>query len=315
VYLCFDVGGTSVKAGIIDESGTIIIKRKIPTVTGDVQAMVSRLQEGSSTLCEEAQISKSAIKAVGVGIPGFVQEETGLITKAVNLGWENVPIADLLSVSLGHPVCVINDANAAALGEMWRGAGRGQKNLLCLTIGTGIGAGVIINERIHNGIHGLAGEIGHFRVRPEEGRLCNCGRIGCLETESSASAIAFYGEEAVKQGKAPLLAEALKRDGEVTSRSVAEAAAQGEEAALEIYNRSAYYLGFALSNVFSVLAPEKMIIGGGAAEAGSLLFTPLIESFNRFIFTDVKGEDIIVPALLGNDAGIVGLAYLAHTIA
>lgn len=311
-YLCFDVGGTNIKAGILDASGRILAKAQEPTlVTGGREVVLRQLPPLGRRLLEKSGLERDRIIGAGVGIPGFV-EGRDFIAKAPNLGWENVYIKDTLEELLGLPVLVLNDANAAALGEMWQGAGRGYTNLLCLTLGTGIGAGVIIDGKIHSGTKGLAGEVGHWQVRLTGGRPCNCGKTGCLETESSGSALAYYGEQAVLQNKQTVLAEWMAGNGGLSAREVVRAAVEGDPVAGEIIDKAAYYLGLSLANIYLVLAPQKIIIGGGVARAGELLFKPVIKWFNRFALKGVKGEEIIVPARLGNDAGLVGLAYLVH---
>jgi glucokinase len=313
VYLCFDVGGTNIKSGLVDANGTVLAKRKVATRTGgEAEQTFRQFQELREALCNEAKIAPGEIRAASIGIPGFVEMETGRVTRAVNLGWRDVPVAEKASAMLNVPVFVINDANAAALGEMWRGAGKGVNNLLCITIGTGVGGGVITNGRIVNGTHGLAGEIGHFRVKIEGGRPCNCGRTGCLETEASASALAYYGEQAAKAHPKSLLAEQLAREGKVTGKVVAEAARKGDEAARSVLANAAYYLGYALAGAYTVTAPARIVIGGGGAAAGSLLLEPTVRWFHEFTLVDIQKTEIIVPAVLGNDAGIVGLAKLAE---
>jgi glucokinase len=312
MYLCFDVGGTNLKSAIITNEGTIIIKRSVSTQTEKgVTGVIHQFQEIRDVLCRKLAIDAKEIHAVSVGIPGFVEMEKGFVTRAINLGWENVSIADMVTDALDYPVFIINDANAAALGEMWKGAGNGHEQMVCLTLGTGVGGGVIANGHIINGTHGLAGEIGHSCVRMKGGRPCNCGKKGCLETEASASAIGYYGEQAARNGQSTILAKKWQETGEITSKDVAEAASQGDSAAQKVLDTAAYYLGLALANMYTITAPSRIVIGGGAAAAGDLLFAPVRKWFDYFVFADVKGTDLIVPAALGNDAGIIGLAKLA----
>lgn len=310
MYLCFDVGGTTIKAGIVDANGRILAQVKEPTlVAGGRETVLRQLVPLSEKLLEKSDLSKDRIIGVGVGIPGFV-EDRDFIAKAPNLGWENVYIKDDLEELLGLPVFVLNDANAAALGEMWQGAGRDCRNLLCLTLGTGIGAGVIIDGQLHTGLKGLAGEIGHLQVRLSGGRQCNCGKTGCLETESSGSALVYYGEEAVLRNRQTELAVIQGRKGGLSPKDIVEATRKGDPVAGEIIDQAASYLGVVLANIFLVLAPQRIIIGGGVAQAGDTLFKPVIRWFNRFALPGVRGEEVIIPAKLGNDAGITGLAYL-----
>ncbi|MBN6188383.1 ROK family glucokinase [Aneurinibacillus sp. BA2021] len=310
MYICFDVGGTNIKAGLVDGSGMVVAKRSVATQKEPEQAF-QQFCELREMLCTESGVAPAAIRAAGIGVPGLVEMETGWVIRAVNLGWHHAPIAERASAVLNMPVFVSNDAKAAALGEMWQGAGKGVENLLCLTIGTGVGGGVITHGKILNGIHGLAGEIGHFRVKIEGGRPCNCGRSGCLETEASASAIAHYGTQAAAQHPDSLLAQRLNEAGRISSRDVAEAAHRGDAAARAVLEQAAFYLGYALASAYTVTAPARIVIGGGAAAAGHALFEPTTRYFYEFILPDLKEEQIIVPAALGNDAGIVGLAKLA----
>ncbi|GED12175.1 hypothetical protein AM501_18465 [Aneurinibacillus migulanus] len=313
MYLCFDVGGTNIKAGLVDTSGMILAKQSVLTQSDEQADLVlQQFLELQNVLCRKSGIAPEQIRAASVGVAGFVEMETGKVIRAVNLGWHDVPVAERVSTMLGVPVFVINDANGAALGEMWQGAGKGADDLLCLTIGTGVGGGVIANGRIINGTYGLAGEIGHFRVKIKDGRPCNCGKTGCLETEASASAIAYYGERAARQYPKSRLAQRLTQAGTITSKDVAEAAQESDKAACEIMEHAAYYLGYALASIFTVTAPMRIVIGGGAAAAGASLFTPLIHWFHEFALPDIKDKNIIVPAVLGNDAGIIGLAKLAE---
>lgn len=314
MYLCFDLGGTNIKAGIIDAEGNIRVRHTTPTkAAAGIDGILQQFKEISESLMGEICLRREEIKGVGVGIPGFVQMEDGIVVRAVNLGWENIPIKEKLEQHLGYPVFVINDANAAALGEMWKGAGQNTRDLLCLTLGTGIGAGIIIDGKIHNGSKGLAGEIGHFQIEPHRGRKCNCGKVGCLETESSGSALAFYGEKAVKQGKNTVLAKVMKDQQKLTSKDIANAAAHGDQVAIQIIDRAAYYLGLALANIYLVIEPQRIVIGGGVAAAGEILVKPIIKWFNHFSLADVEGEKLILPAKLGNNAGIIGLGKLVDT--
>lgn len=314
MYLCFDMGGTQVKAGIIDSTGNIIVKVSEPTKKREgMGGVVRQFYEMRHALLEKAGVSKGSIKGVGVGIPGLVDMDKGVVVKAVNLGWENAPIRGKLEEYMECPTLIINDANAAALGEMWKGAGSSCKDIICITLGTGIGAGIIIGGKIYNGVLGMAGEIGHMKVRTEGGRRCNCGKSGCLETESSGRAIAYNGEKAAREGEAAVLAEILKNQGWLTSKDISDAASRGDICAINIFGRAAYYLGLALANIYVVLAPQRIIIGGGVAAAGDVLFKPLIKWFNCFTFGNIGGEKIIYRAELGNDAGIIGLAKLLET--
>ncbi len=309
MFLCFDLGGSFIKSAIIDSDGNILIKEIAATERNKGKdGILKQFKIIKKKLTNNMNIDTKLIKGIGVGIPGFVINDKGYVIKAPNLGWKSLFISEDLERIFAHPVFIVNDANAAALGELWKGAGRDCKNIINITLGTGIGAGVIINGEVHSGKFGLAGELGHFRIESYTKRKCRCGKECCLETESSGSAIAYYGNEAVKEGKETILNEVNKNKKKINSKDVSEAAAKGDKVSLEIIDRATYYLGMALSNAYLVTAPEKIIIGGGVAEAGEILFKPLKKWFNEFSLEEINKEDIIFPAELGNDAGIIGLA-------
>jgi glucokinase len=311
MYLSFDLGGTNIKAGLIDEMGNIINKCSLPTAKSKaVEDIAGQFAQLSITILNKTKIHKKNIKGIGIGIPGNVDPEKGFVFKAPNLGWLNINIKESLERTFDLPVFITNDANAAALGEMWKGAAKGLDNLICVTLGTGVGAGVIVDGRVHNGYYGAAGEIGHFKVRVESTRKCNCGQFGCLETESSASALVYYGIKAVDDGEKTSLTEIIKDKGELTAEDIFRAAHNGDEVAIKTLDNAAYYLGFALANIYTVIAPQRIIIGGGLANAGEMLFNPVRKWFDKFVYIDIIGREIISAAGLGNDAGIVGLAKL-----
>lgn len=310
MYLCFDIGGTNIKAAVVDSAGKIHTKISDKTkITSGVGGIIRQLQENAKYLLKKVKIKD--IEGIAVGVPGFVQED-GVVLKAPNLGWEKIQLRKLLNEAFSSSVYILNDANAAALGEMYHGAGKNKRNLLCITLGTGVGGGVIVNGEIVHGNFGMAGEVGHFQVELRWGRPCSCGKHGCLETESSASALEYYAELAVAEGKDTLLTEIKERRGKITGEDVAIAAARKDHVALKIMERATYYLGYALANIFLINAPDLIIIGGGVAAAGEVLFEPLYAWFDHFIYDHIESRKVIVPAQLGNDAGLIGLANFAH---
>lgn len=308
MYLCYDLGGTALKAGIVHSSGVIQKKKVVLTrVKSGFEGILEQFKCLEKELINETGVSKENIIGLAVGVPGFVNSK-GLVVKAPNLGWKNIDIIELLQENFDYPVCVCNDANAATLGEAWLGAGREQKNLLCLTIGTGIGAGVIINQRLCTGEVGFAGEIGHFIVKAKGGRLCACGKRGCLETESSGSAMVYYAQKALKEGQRTSMREILRMPRKINSSDVVQATINGDIVASEIIENAANFLGQALANIYLVFEPQRVIIGGGVARAGNVLLDPIIKWFNYHSLPYINGEELILPAKLGNDAGMIGLA-------
>ncbi|WCN36948.1 ROK family glucokinase [Aneurinibacillus uraniidurans] len=315
MFVCYDIGGTNIKAGLVEPNGAIRVRASIPTpATSGLDEFLQVLADIRTRLCVTGNVAISSVTAAGLGIPGFLDVESGRVRQAVNLGWRDEPIAELARQKLDAPVYVLNDANAAALGEAWCGAGQNILDLLCVTLGTGVGGGTIANGKIVSGHLNLAGEIGHMCVRPEGGRVCGCGAVGCLETEASATALGVYGMEAACSGASQVLAHIKEAVGRITAYDVVQAAKKGDVQAKAIIEKMAYYLGYGLANAYTVTAPGRIIIGGGVAAAGRVLFDPLFHFFDRFIFSkEVRGREVIVPALLGNDAGIVGLARWIQT--
>jgi glucokinase len=313
MFLCFDLGGSFIKSAVIDIEGNILVKEIAATEQKkEMEGILKQFKKIEKKLLNAVNKNNKKIKAISVGIPGFVISEKGYVINAPNLNWNNIFISNYLEEIFDYPVFIINDANAAALGELWKGAGRGNKNIINITLGTGIGAGIILNGEIYSGNLGMAGEIGHFRIESYSGKKCSCGKECCLETESSGSAMACYGELAVKEGKNTTLKEVMNNKKRITSKDIVEAAAEGDEVSEKIIDRASYYLSMALSNIYLVTAPEKIIIGGGVAEAGEILFKPLRKWFDLFSLEEINAEDIIFSAELGNDAGIIGLAKYAQ---
>ncbi|RKD22612.1 hypothetical protein BEP19_10145 [Ammoniphilus oxalaticus] len=313
VYAGIDLGGTTIKMGICSTDGAVIGETKHPTPKGPYQDVFRTFQQLLSDLLLQAGLSIHDVIGVGVGVPALLDVKKGYAFEIVNLGWRNVPIKFELERYLGVSCFVDNDANVAALGEMWQGAGRGAAHLICVTVGTGIGGGLILNGDIFHGAVGLAGEIGHLKVRPEIGRRCNCGNIGCLETEASATAIVFYGRTAVESGEATQLRQILDQSrGSLTARDVVDAAKNGDLVSIKIMERVSHYLGLALANLSNTLNPEKIVIGGGVSRAGSFFLNPIRDQFRTYALDQVARSVELLPAELGNTAGWLGAAWLVH---
>jgi glucokinase len=308
-----DVGGTAIKMALLDTEGNILAKTQEPTPVADGEdSVLQKVVDMATSMLHQHGFSKEQVAGIGVGIPGPVDAANGIVYQAVNLHWKRpVPLRDKLQALTGLPVAVDNDANTAALGEMWRGSGQGAKDMVLITLGTGVGGGVILHGKVVNGIHGVGGEIGHITMVPEGGPACNCGKTGCLETYASATAIIREGLKAAQEGTSPLLAETLARQGDIKAKDVLDAAKAGDAAALAITDQVAFYLGLALSHLAATLNPAKFIIGGGVAAAGEFLFSRVRESFRRFVpFSHVAESTEILPATLGNDAGVIGAGWL-----
>jgi len=300
-YVGIDLGGTSIKLGIIDQSGNIIAQQESPTPSQRYEETLDLFVE----MINKTGIPLREIISIGIGVPGFVDIEKGFIDILVNVGWENANLKEDLEAKINIPVFVNNDANLAAYGEVWQGAAKGAKNVICVTIGTGIGSGIVIDGNIYHGNNGMAGEIGHLPINPISGHLCNCGKIGCLETEASATAIVNYAIEVIKRGKKTIIPE------NPTTKDIFIAAKNGDEIANEAINNAAYNLGLALAQISHALAPDIIVIGGGVSKAGEQILAPIKDYFQQFSLEKLNKQTKIVLAKLENNAGIMGAAYYA----
>lgn len=310
-----DLGGTTIKIAFITCSGDIVHKWEIPTKKSEQGNKIpSDIGRSIDKKLMEIGETKSKLIGIGIGAPGPVNDADGSIHVAVNLGWRNFPLRQLLSLETGLPVVVDNDANIAAIGEMWKGAGEGANNLLCVTLGTGVGGGVIANGEIVHGVNGAAGEIGHITSVLEEGAICNCGKSGCLETVASATGVVRLAKNILTSTSTPsILRDAGNETNELTAKLIFEAAKARDVVAVNVVNALSFHLGFTLANIANVLNPEKIVIGGGVSKAGDILLNSVREQFIRFAFPRVvEGVELNI-ATLGNDAGVIGGAWLAKT--
>ncbi|MCO7175735.1 ROK family glucokinase [Sporolactobacillus kofuensis] len=307
-----DVGGTTIKMALVTDQGEITHKWNIPTNTDENGKSIVR-DISRSIIQQRAafNVKDSEIRGVGLGVPGFINVDSGFIYDAVNLGWKNYSIRDELEQLLSLPVVIENDANAAALGEMWLGAGKNAENMVCVTLGTGIGGGIIVNGDILHGISGMAGELGHLTVKHNGGARCNCGKTGCLETISSATGIRRMALEGVNEHSESLLYRLYQKEGDISSENVFNCAEEGDAFALALVDQAAYYLGSALGTLSVVLNPERIIIGGGVSNAGETLTRPLIRYFKASSLPRIVDSCSIDLAKLGNDAGVIGCAWLS----
>jgi glucokinase len=307
-----DLGGTTIKIAFITFDGHIVEKWEIPTnISEDGKHIVKNIAESIFAKLEQLAEPREKLAAMGMGAPGFIDMKTGFIYHAVNIGWRDYALKDELEKATGLTVTVDNDANIAAIGEMWRGAGDGEGNLLMVTLGTGVGGGIIVNGHIMHGTNGMAGEIGHITSIPEGGASCNCGKTGCIETIASATGIARIAKEKVLHDTSSSLYEILKNKGELKAKDVAEAAENGDHAAIDTLNEVTFHLGLVIANLSNGINPGKIVIGGGVSKAGSTLMSRLEKQFKRFALPRVAEGATLTVATLGNDAGVIGGAWLA----
>lgn len=300
-----DVGGTTIKMGFFETDGTLLSKWEIKTDKTDNGANVlSDIAKAINGKCEEAGITKDDIQGIGIGVPGPVTAD-GIVHGCVNLGWGNTNVSKKLGEMTGLPVAVGNDANVAALGEMWMGGGKGCKDLVMVTLGTGVGGGIIINGKIVAGANGAGGEIGHMTVNEHEMKQCNCGQYGCLEQYCSATGIVRMAKRKLAQSEADTVLRKLSKHRELSAKAIFDAAKSGDMISIELVEELGRILGHALSNIAVVTNPEVIVIGGGVSKAGSYLIGAIQKHYLESAFRACRGTRFEL-AQLGNDAGIYG---------
>ena len=300
-----DVGGTTVKMGYFDIEGNLIEKWEIPTRTEDKGVNIIPDIAGSILVkLAQKDIDKKEVAGVGIGVPGPVKED-GTVLVAVNLGWDKRNTNEQLEDLLGIPVKTANDANVAALGEMWRGGGQGYEDVVAVTLGTGVGGGVIIGGKVIAGSNGAGGEIGHIHLEDNESEECGCKGHGCMEQYASATGVVRLAKKKLADSSKP----SVLRDDEVTAKAVWDAVKADDELAKEVANIYGEYLGKGLAAVAAVVNPQVFVIGGGVSKAGRVVIDYLEPYFDKYAFPGTKNAKFVL-AKLGNDAGIYGAAKL-----
>lgn len=306
-----DLGGTSLRVAAVDEAGHVLDRVSLPVRTlAGREAVVETLCEAARSLIAKYQ-ARGALAGVGVGVPGIIYLDTGRLRQSPNLpGWENYPVRDEIEQRLGVRVILDNDANAAALGEKWRGAGRDVDSLCLITLGTGVGGGLICHGRIWHGFLGMAGELGHITVA-ENGVRCGCGNIGCLETETSATAVARKAKQAMEEGRSPALSRASEPGQPLTAEAVCRCAEAGDPACREIYESLGRTLGIGVAGLVNALNLPLYVIGGGVAEAWGQFSPALFEELRRRSYVFAEGRTRVEKSPLRGEGGLLGAAYLA----
>lgn len=304
LYFGVDIGGTATKIGAFDQRGTLLSKWEIKTDISENGSLI--LPNVAEEILHYAR-NLSRVVAIGVGIPGPVQRG-GYVKRCVNLGWGDFnPARELASILRGVPVFAGNDANMAALGEYWRGSGRDADNLVFITLGTGVGGGIILDGKMVFGMSGLGGEIGHVIVNPDETSPCNCGQCGCLDQTASATGIVRCAKRMLKESDAPSTLRDLES---ITARDVVDAARHGDALAEKAFDHCMYFLGKSMAMLTNIIDPEIYIIGGGVSKSGDYLVNTVKKHYEALAtLSDQKAG--IALAKLGNDAGIYGAAKLA----
>lgn len=301
-----DVGGTTVKMGLFTEDGELLEKWEIPTRKEENGSYILRdVADSLLQKTKERSLQKEDILGVGVGVPGPVNS-SGVILGAVNLGWkESFSIVEKMQEMTGFSCKASNDANVAALGEMWKGGGQGFRNLVLVTLGTGIGGGIILDGKIWNGTNGSGGEIGHIHLQDGEPLACNCGNHGCFEQYGSATGIVRLAQRYFDSHDV----DSVLKNQKLSAKSIFDAAKDGDVAAQVIIEQYGEYLGKGLASIATIVDPEAFVIGGGVSKAGDILFSCIRPAFEKYVFLGSRNTKFTL-ASLGNDAGIFGAAGL-----
>lgn len=306
--LCFgvDLGGTTVKMGLFTDGGLLLQDWEIPTRKEEKGAYIlDDIAASINEKIEKEALDTDDIIGVGIGVPGPVTP-SGIVKGCVNIGWGDTPVEESLKDKTGFNVKAGNDANVAALGELWQGGGKGNQSLVMVTLGTGVGGGIVLDGKIVTGTHGAAGEIGHMSVVYDETETCNCGKVGCLEQVASATGIVKEAKRFLSKDNAP---SSLRDFKDFTAKDVFDEAKKGDVVALKTVDRLGEYLGIALGHISCIIDPDVFIIGGGVSRAGDFLIDAIQKHYVEKAYPQCKKTPIRL-ATLGNSAGIYGAARL-----
>lgn len=309
-YIGIDLGGTNIAAGVVDENGKILAKDSTPTMAErEAEEIIADMAAVAKKVVADAGLEISDIKAIGVGCPGSVVNSTGTIAYANNIKMKNVPLADMLKSHINLPVNVENDANAAAFGE-YAINGRGAKDFVFITLGTGVGGGVIIDGKIYRGFNGTGAELGHTTL-VHDGEACTCGKNGCWEAYASVTALIRQTKRAIEKEPDGLMAKLAKEEGKVSGRTAFDAAKQGDSLAKEVVDTYIGYVADGIVSMVNLFQPERMVIGGGISKEGDYILNPIKEYVKKYDYNKYLEKTQIEIATLYNDAGIIGAALAA----
>ncbi|MBQ1535962.1 MAG: ROK family glucokinase [Ruminococcus sp.] len=312
-YIGIDLGGTNIKAGVVNENYEIISKATTKTMLPrPAEEICADMAKVSLKAMEQAGLKLENIESIGIGTPGTANSETGIIEYSNNLGFLNLPVVELMQKYINKPFYVENDANAAAYGEFIAGAAKGANDAVCITLGTGVGGGIIINGKIYSGFNFAGAEIGHTVIDPN-GPECTCGRKGCFEVFSSATGLVRMTKDAMLEDKASVMWQMNEEDGKVSARTAFNAMRAGDRAGKAVVDKYIRYLACGITNTINIFQPDILCIGGGVCNEGDPLLLPLKELVAKEIYTknSAKNTEIVI-AKLGNDAGIIGAAFLGQ---
>ena len=314
-YVGIDLGGTNISVGVVNENYEIIskasTKTNCPRPAIEIAADMAKM---SLEAIKKAELTVDDIEWVGIGTPGIANSASGIIEYSNNLGFENVPMSEYIRKYIDKPIFIENDANAAAYGEFVAGAAKGTNHAVCITLGTGVGGGIIIDKKIYTGFNFAGAEIGHT-VLEVDGPPCTCGRKGCFEVFSSATGLIRMTNEAMDKNKASLMWKLYSEKGsKVSARTSFDAMRIGDKVATEVVNKYIKYLASGITNIINTFQPDILCIGGGVCNEGDYLLTPIKELVKNEVYTrnSSKNTEIVI-AKLGNDAGIIGAAFLGNS--
>ncbi len=313
LILGVDLGGTKILTAVANSQGKMLSRdHSITPAKKGHEAVIQSILDSAHRVLAQANIAISALTAIGVGAPGISNPETGILFTSPNLpGWRGVPLRDIIQERLGKKTFLINDANAAALGELYFGAARGARNFIYITISTGIGGGIVIDGKIYGGAIGAAGEVGHMTI-DDDGPICNCGNRGCWETLASGTALAREARHRIEEGVKTSILEYAEGDVEnVTAQVIHSAAQQGDSLAKELIARTGYYVGVGLVNLINIFNPELIVIGGGLSNIGDMLLEPAFEVARERAYKETFRTVRFASAELGRNSGVLGAAAFA----
>jgi glucokinase len=308
-----DLGGTKILTAVTNSQGKMLSRdHSITPARKGHEAIIQSILESAHRVLEQADVAISELTAVGIGAPGLSNPETGILFTSPNLpGWRDVPLRDIMQERLGQKTFVINDANAAALGEFYFGAARGARDFIYITLSTGIGGGIVIDGKIYTGAIGAAGEVGHMTI-DDNGPICNCGNRGCWEMLASGTALAREAKHRIKERARTSILEYAEGDVEkVTAEVIHSAAEQGDSLAKELIARTGYYIGVGLANLINIFNPELIVIGGGLSNIGDMLLEPALKTAGERAYKEAFQAVRFASAELGRNSGVLGAAAFA----
>jgi glucokinase len=313
LILGIDLGGTKILTAVANSKGKMLSRdHSITPALRGYEAVIQSILESANHALEQADVTISELTAVGIGAPGLSNPETGVLFTSPNLpGWRDVPLRDIMQERLNRKTFLINDANAAALGEFYFGTARGVRNFIYITLSTGIGGGIFIDGKIYSGAIGAAGEVGHMTI-DDDGPICNCGNRGCWETLASGTALARKAKHRIEEGVTTSILEYVEGDIEkVTAQVVQSAAEQGDSLAKELIAQTGYYVGVGLANLINIFNPELIVIGGGLSNIGDMLLEPAFKVAEERAYKEAFQAVRFASAGLGRNSGVLGAAAFA----